>query len=126
MKFTQTLKGETLTAEVQKIKGQMWVHLNGKTFIYEPLEKNSATSRKKIQTKAGDIIAPMPGKVTKLQKKSGDTVHVGDVVVVMEAMKMEYTLKAEKSGTIQDICCQVGEQVTLGKVLAKINSKEKE
>jgi acetyl/propionyl-CoA carboxylase alpha subunit len=120
MKMEWDHKGEKTVAEVEKIKGQLWVHLHGRTFVYEPEGKNNSSSGKKSKIKHGDIMAPMPGKITKIQKQKGNTVQVGDVVVVMEAMKMEYTLKAEKSGTIEDICCQVGEQVTLGKMLAKI------
>ena len=68
----------------------------------------------------------MPGKVTKILKTSGDSVRRGDVILVMEAMKMEYTLKAESDSKISSIACAVGEQVTLGQTLVTFESTKAE
>ncbi len=105
--------------QAQIVKGQLWVHFEGRTFVYE---ESAKTYGKKSSGKAstGDIHAPMPGKVTKILKQVGDQVQVGDVVLVMEAMKMEYTLKADVAGSIQKIDCKVGEQVVLGKILVQL------
>jgi biotin carboxyl carrier protein len=104
----------------QMLRGQLWVHFEGRTFIYEsPAQKKFGRSGAG-KAKSGNLIAPMPGKITKLLKKSGDQVQSGEVVLVMEAMKMEYTLKADIGGKIQKINCQVGDQVALGKLLAQI------
>jgi biotin carboxyl carrier protein len=62
----------------------------------------------------------MPGKVTKILLTPGSAVEVGQAVLVMEAMKMEYTLKAEIAGEVESVNCAVGEQVALGKALVKI------
>lgn len=105
--------------QTQMIKGQMWVYFEGKTFIYEGPQSSSG-AKKKASVAGGDIISPMPGKITKIQKTLGDAVSSGDVVIVMEAMKMEYTLKAHVAGTIEKLNCKVGDQVTLGKLLAQI------
>ncbi len=66
----------------------------------------------------------MPGKVTKIQKNIGDAVSAGDVVIVMEAMKMEYTLKAHVNGKVEVMNCKAGDQVTLGKLLAQIKEEK--
>ena len=66
----------------------------------------------------------MPGKITKVFKQMGDQVKAGDAMIVMEAMKMEYTLKADVDGSIQKIDCQVGDQVALGKILLVITEAQ--
>ena len=63
----------------------------------------------------------MPGKITKILKVQGEIVAAGDVILVMEAMKMEYTLKAERAGVVSGLTCSLGEQVSLGKKLAHID-----
>lgn len=117
IKFTSE-NGQEMTAEAQKVAGKLWVHVEGRTFIYEPEEKSHKKGAGKV--KSGDLISPMPGKVTKILKNPGDKIQSGDVVLVMEAMKMEYTLKSEVAGTLESLNCKAGEQVTLGKLLAKI------
>lgn len=104
----------------QLIKGQLWVHFEGRTFVFEnPAEKKNG---KKGAGKAhsNEILAPMPGKITKVLKKPGDGIQAGDVVLVMEAMKMEYTLKASVAGTVESLNCKVNDQVALGKLLVQI------
>ena len=104
----------------QIVKGQLWVHFEGRTFVYEnPTEKKFG---KKGAGKAhsGEIAAPMPGKITKIFKNVGDAVQAGDAVLVMEAMKMEYTLKADVAGSVESLSCKVGDQVALGKKLVQI------
>lgn len=108
----------------QLVKGQLWVHFQGRTFVYEsPLQKKFG-KKGAGKAKSGEILAPMPGKVTKILKNVGDSIQAGDLVLVMEAMKMEYTLKADVGGKIEALSCQVGDQVALGKVLVKINESK--
>lgn len=121
MQLKGEFQGQEWQAEAQIVKGQLWVHVNGRTFAIESEKKSSRRGAAKVKT--GDILAPMPGKVTKLLKQTGDLVTAGEAVLVMEAMKMEYTLKAEVSGKIEQIHGAVGEQVALGKMLVKINEK---
>jgi biotin carboxyl carrier protein len=109
---------------VQKIKGKVWIHLNGRTHVLEEEAKNFGAAKIK-KSGSGELHAPMPGKITKILKQVGDPVQVGEVVLMMEAMKMEYTLKADCSGSVSDLHCQVGDLVPLGKKLAHILLEEK-
>ncbi|MCL4146070.1 UNVERIFIED_CONTAM: hypothetical protein GTU68_001632 [Idotea baltica] len=60
----------------------------------------------------GDSIkAPMPGKVIAVNVKTGDAVKAGDVMVVMEAMKMEHALGAPRDGVVESVTVQIGDQV---------------
>lgn len=105
--------------QAQLIKGTLWVHFEGRTFSLDA--SPGRKSRKKSAAGSSDeILAPMPGKVTKIMVAEGAPISAGQAVLVMEAMKMEYTLKAEVTGSIDKISCKVGEQVVLGKQLVKI------
>ncbi|MEM7647470.1 MAG: acetyl-CoA carboxylase biotin carboxyl carrier protein subunit, partial [Pseudomonadota bacterium] len=63
------------------------------------------------------IVAPMPGKIIKVLKTMGDIVEEGETVVVMEAMKMEYNLKASQKRRVREIHCVPGQAVALGLTL---------
>ncbi len=64
--------------------------------------------------------APMPGMVIRYEVKVGDSVNEGDVVMILEAMKMENSILAPASGTIKQICCKDGQSVQKGDLLAVI------
>ena len=66
------------------------------------------------------VYAPMAGNILKVLKDVGSKVEEGEVVVIMEAMKMEYTLKSEIATKIERINVCVGEQVQLGQLLVKL------
>jgi acetyl-CoA/propionyl-CoA carboxylase, biotin carboxylase, biotin carboxyl carrier protein len=69
----------------------------------------------------GDALtAPMQGTIVKIAVEDGQQVAAGDLVVVLEAMKMEQPLTAHKSGTVTGLTAQVGDTVTNGAVLLKI------
>ncbi|MBS7655193.1 acetyl-CoA carboxylase biotin carboxyl carrier protein subunit [Candidatus Bathyarchaeota archaeon] len=66
------------------------------------------------------IKAPMDGTITRIEKKLGDKVSVGEVVLVLEAMKMENEICAPKSGIIKELNASKGVSVHQGDVLAVI------
>ena len=59
----------------------------------------------------GDIVAPMPGSILEINVKKGDSVSKGDVLIVLEAMKMENEITAAQAGTVTDIRVRVGDSV---------------
>ncbi|MGZ4488157.1 MAG: acetyl/propionyl/methylcrotonyl-CoA carboxylase subunit alpha [Nocardioides sp.] len=65
----------------------------------------------------GTLVAPMPGTVLAVNVTAGQQVEAGEVLGVMEAMKMELSLKAPADGTVTTVGAAVGEQVALGAVL---------
>jgi acetyl/propionyl-CoA carboxylase alpha subunit len=69
---------------------------------------------------AGECRAPLPGAISKILVAVGDTVADGDGLVVLEAMKMEHTLRATGAGTVTSISCAVGQQVDVGDVLVAV------
>jgi acetyl-CoA/propionyl-CoA carboxylase biotin carboxyl carrier protein len=70
---------------------------------------------------AAALIAPMQGTVVKVAVHNGDTVTDGDVIVVVEAMKMEQPLVAHRSGTVSDLTVEVGAPVTAGMTICTID-----
>jgi biotin carboxyl carrier protein len=66
------------------------------------------------------LAAPLPGKVTHVAVKAGDTVAAGATLLVIEAMKMENELKATAPGTVAEVRVQPGQAVTAGDVLVVI------
>ena len=68
----------------------------------------------------GALVAPMPGKVIKLAVAEGAEVEAGDVLVVLEAMKMEHELTAPAAGTVADLRVAEGDQVEAGAPLAVV------
>jgi acetyl/propionyl-CoA carboxylase alpha subunit len=70
---------------------------------------------------AGECRAPLPGAVTKVLVAVGDTVVEGEGLVVLEAMKMEHTLRAGGPGTVTQILCQPNQQVDVGELLIALD-----
>jgi biotin carboxyl carrier protein len=66
------------------------------------------------------IKAPLPGTITELKVNVGDTVKQGDVVLVLEAMKMQNNIESEYNGTVTSITVKQGETVMEGAVLLTI------
>jgi propionyl-CoA carboxylase alpha chain len=70
---------------------------------------------------AGGPVAPLPGTVIAVHVSPGDAVADGDVLVVMEAMKMEHSIKATSAGTVGDVRVAVGDRVDAGDVLVLLD-----
>ena len=112
-------KGVSFDAQAEMVAGVLWVHSQGRTFAVE--KASSSSKRFKAQKVGGGTIeAPMPGKITKVLKPVGAQVSRGESIIAMEAMKMEYTLKAELDGVISHVHFKAGDQVSLGACLVVI------
>lgn len=70
---------------------------------------------------ATPITAPMVGKILKLEKNVGDRVDEDEVVLVMEAMKMEIPVVAPTSGVLKDLMVSAGQAVEADQLLAEID-----
>ena len=120
----QLLKdGELVKAQAEIIDKKIWFKIGSRVFSYDLIElaqSGSARKNKSKQKSADKILAPMPGKITKVFVQLGQSVQRGEALLVMEAMKMEYTLKSDLSAEVEKIQAQVGDQVTLGQLLVKL------
>lgn len=93
-------------------------------FVVDGVEFSiSSPRRSRSKGKAADhgqMISPMPGKILKVFVKEGDTTEAGTPILVMEAMKMEHTIKASKKGVVEKIFFKEGDQVQGGVELVKL------
>lgn len=111
-------RNEKIRVPAQKLNGKLWFHLEGESHCVDLLK---ARTKEGSTTKGDGIIkAPMPGKILKIFVKDGASVQVGNPILAMEAMKMEYTLEADKEGVVRGLTHNIGDQVALGTVLATI------
>ena len=72
------------------------------------------------QVDAGSLLAPMPASVVSVAVAEGDAVRAGDPIVVLEAMKMQHTIRAHEPGVVTSLPAQAGRQVDSGAVLAVV------
>ena len=120
--FTQTVAPVTTRVAAEHLIAEV----NGKRFEVklhtpEPVVKRHRAKQSKIGGAGGTgLTSPMQGTVVKIAVELGQKVEVGDLVIVLEAMKMEQPLIAHKSGTIANLTAIVGETVSSGTVLCDI------
>lgn len=123
MKWTEVeFMGRKVRVPAVKSQGRLWFHWQGQTHV---LDLERAGSRRggasdKAKAHPGVISAPMPGKITRVATELGQAVKAGQALVVMEAMKMEYTLEADRDGKVTELNAKLGEQVSLGQVLVRV------
>ena len=121
--YTATVDGKNVTVEVSADGKEYTAKVNGKSFKVAVAEGAAAPAAKAAASAGGaaaDLTAPMPGTVIKVLVAEGDEVAEGQTVVVMEAMKMETEIKAEKAGRVAQIVAAQGAVVAAGDVLVKI------
>ena len=87
----------------------------------KPVRRGGAGGSGAAKGPSGDALtSPMQGTIVKVAVADGDVVQAGDLVVVLEAMKMEQPLTAHRTGTVQSLSAQVGATVTSGSTLCLI------
>lgn len=75
---------------------------------------------KKAGSHVGSLISPMPGKIFKVLKPAGSLVTKGETILILEAMKMEHSIRADKDGKVKKINHQEGELVQGGVTLVEL------
>jgi acetyl-CoA/propionyl-CoA carboxylase biotin carboxyl carrier protein len=119
---------ESATAEIQtRVAAEKLVaEVNGKRFEIlvhapEPVVKRHRAKQSSGGGSSGTGLAsPMQGTVVKIAVEEGQSVEAGDLIIVLEAMKMEQPLNAHKSGVIKNLKAVIGETVASGTVLCDI------
>jgi len=90
--------------------------------VENPLLPSSMLHSSTASSGQGIVKAPMPGKISRINFGVGDTVEEGEVLLLMEAMKMEHTVLSPISGVVQSVSYQVNDVVADGAVLAMVES----
>jgi propionyl-CoA carboxylase alpha chain len=71
---------------------------------------------------AGGYAAPMPGKIVAVNVEAGQRVNVGQVLIILEAMKMEHAISCSEDGTVNEVRVTAGQQVEAGDVLVVVDT----
>ena len=147
-KYQYKVQGVDYEVEIEEVEGNIAkVNVNGIPFeveLQKPINaaKHPTITRPKVEAPkpvapttppaaapaqpaapagAGSPVkAPLPGTITELKVQVGQQVNVGDVVLVLEAMKMQNNIEAEYAGTVTSITVKQGETVMEGAVLMTI------
>jgi 3-methylcrotonyl-CoA carboxylase alpha subunit len=96
-----------------------WIFLDGRVYV---IEATGASSGRVRDHDDAALSAPMPATVVAIHVTAGQAVKAGEMLVVLEAMKMELTVTAPHDGTVTAIACRVGELVQPGIPLVELEA----
>jgi len=136
--FKFTINGNVYSVEVQGVEGtQASLEVNGTPYEVEIERKTKASKtptlvrpaikaeiKPEISKKEGGsahpILAPLPGSIMSLAIQKGDIVKKGDLLLIMEAMKMENKVLADRAGVVEKVLVSSGDAVLQGDILMEI------
>jgi 3-methylcrotonyl-CoA carboxylase alpha subunit len=98
-----------------------FVFIDGSIFKVKRIE---LTGRKKTEKKEGDLNSPISGTVVHAKVKEGSQVKKDDVILVIEAMKMEYLIRAPYDGKVKKVYFKEKDQIEIGQLTAEIKKEE--
>ena len=122
--YTVTLLGKELQVRlVSRVGSLVTLSVDGSTYSVEisPKVRSATSSSAATATASGsrvtEVVAPIPGIVSDIKVRAGDSVKPGDTLVVIEAMKMENPIRSPREGTIRDVPVSKGSEVKSGAIL---------
>jgi len=124
--FKVTVDGQSYTVEVEEVKSASSItpkpneNLSNRTTTDKQASKENDASVSSSAAGGTSIKAPMPGSVIDVKVKPGDIVQDGDVLIVLEAMKMENELTSSIAGTVTEVLVKKGDTVNSGDPLVII------
>ncbi len=112
-----TVDGRSVQLTTLLIEGVRYFYFadGGPIILVDPLVQANGPAEK-----TGALVAPMPGRIARIAVSAGATVRTGDLLLVLEAMKMEHAVSAPIDGTVAEILFGEGDQVMAGAELARI------
>ncbi len=121
-KYRITVEGKTYEMDVELIgaNGSVQPVAKAAPVVTAPAAAPAPAASKTAATSTGAVIAPMPGTILKVLKVQGDSVKAGEVVLVLEAMKMENEIVAPADGTISILTLTAGSTVAGGDLLFEV------
>ena len=136
--YNMTISGESYRARIVEYgEDRIVVNLNDVDWVVEIKHEESAHAPRLVRAPqkeaniisvpqkatfavGGAVAAPLPGVVKSIMVKEGDTVHEGDALLILEAMKMDSEIDASTNGIVKKICVAEGAVVKEGEVLVEI------
>lgn len=126
---TLKIDGKDIVVPAEKPEGYAWqdakriVAVASGTYVSIPF-RNEPIAEGTVQAAEGALAASIPGQVTKVMVVAGDAVEKDQPLMVMEAMKMEHTLRAPETGIVETVHYNIGDKVDDGDVLITFEQKE--
>ena len=114
------VNGQPVQAVLVRQGQQFWLQAGALDLQGEDLRWQAASRAQAASS--GAVLAPMHGRVVRVEVAPGQSVQAGQTLLVMEAMKMEHRLLAPMAGQVKSLQAQVGEQVAARRLLAEIDA----
>jgi biotin carboxyl carrier protein len=103
---------------------ERWVFIDGRVYVVDVSDSSSPVTQPlraaRRRDHSGDLSAPMPATVVTIAVEPGQRVSRGDVLIMLEAMKMELPIRAPRDGVVKSIACRAGELVQPGTALLEL------
>ena len=109
--FRVECRGTREIVYVAGTAGDRWAFWNGYVFRSDEANAPTRSERHEIRSGVQSLLAPIPAKVIKVLVSPGASIKKGDTLVVLEAMKMEWPIRAPWNGTITAVHCREGQLV---------------
>jgi biotin carboxyl carrier protein len=116
-----TLGDRTIKSIISEGKDSKYIFIDGNIFHVKRVE---LTGRKKEHKKDPTLTSPISGTIVSVKAKPKDKVRKGDVIMIIEAMKMEYLIRAPYNGTIAKINYKEKDQIEIGEITAELIPEE--
>ena len=100
-------------------RARTWVFINGRTYVVEGEDRDGGSRPRQTDDRLA-LSAPMPATVVAVKVSPGQEVAEGDLLITLEAMKMELPIKAPRAGRVKSIACRDGELVQAGVPLLEL------
>ena len=122
--LVQLFIGDTRSIGFSERNGnEIYVHVNGMNYLIR--RESGAVKDTSFEEESDDtVLSPITGKLLDKKAKTGDSVRKGDVVVILEAMKMEHRLKAPRDGTLSKLTsAEIGGQIKEGELMFELEEE---
>ena len=114
-----------------EMEGTIWsATVEGRTFNIEVPDSGPVVKKKRSpgtkKKKSGTVSANIPGKIVTIEVNQGDVVEEGQVILILEAMKMQNEIQAPISGTVVSVNCEEGQSIEANVPLVVVEPDSKE
>ncbi len=117
------IEGQRSSYSMDHVGDQWLVHCNTHDLELQELPRYPLSNPDDF---GGGLVAPMPGAILATEVKAGDEVNKGDVLIILEAMKMEHRITAPRDGKVSDVHVSVGDQVEIEQLLVTLDEDKEE
>ena len=121
--------GTEFDVDIEMDDGIWTATVEGRTFKIEVPDSGPVVKKKRSQggkkKKSGTVSANIPGKIVTIEINEGDVVEEGQVILILEAMKMQNEIQAPISGTVSSVTCEEGQSIEANVPLVVIEPDDK-